>query len=94
MKSQIIDVDCCSKRGDVEMRHVQRPLVLAQNTAEFKFNFQMISGGARHACSVAIQATDEVKAAALFRENWSAIEKLARKNLATNTARQIRLELA
>jgi hypothetical protein len=92
MKSQIIDVDCSSKSGDVQMRHVQQPMVLTQDTAEFKFNFQMISRGARHACSVAIRATDEVRAAALFRENWSAIEKLARKNLATNTAKQIRLE--
>jgi hypothetical protein len=76
------------------MRHVQRPFALAQDTAEFKFHFQMISGGARHACSVAIRAADEVKAVALFRENWPAIETLARKNLAINAAKEIRLNLA
>jgi hypothetical protein len=73
------------------MRHVQQVLALAQDTTEFRFNFQMISGGARHACCVAIRATDEAKAAALFRENWPAIEKLARKNLASNAANKIRL---
>jgi hypothetical protein len=76
------------------MRHVQQPFVPAQDTAEFRFNFQMISAGARHACSVTIRATDEVQAATLFRENWPAIEKLARKNVATNAARQLRLEQA
>jgi|KBSMisStaDraftv2_1062788.scaffolds.fasta_scaffold435425_1 hypothetical protein len=75
------------------MRHVQQPFAPAQDTAEFRFHFQMISGGARLACSVAIRATDEVKAAILFRENWSAIEKLARKNLAMNPEKGIRLHL-
>lgn len=74
------------------MRHVQ-PLVLAQDTAEFRLNFQMISSGARHACSVTIRATDAVQAATLFRENWPAIEELARKNLATSAAKDLRLQL-
>jgi hypothetical protein len=74
------------------MRHVQ-PLVLAQDTAEFRLNFQMISSGARHACSVTIRATDAVQAAVLFRENWPAIEELARKNLATRAAKDLRLML-
>jgi hypothetical protein len=73
------------------MRHVPRPLVLAQDTAEFRFSFQMISAGVRHACSVTIRATDEIQAATLFRENWSAIEELARKNLAINAAKEVRL---
>ena len=80
--------------GTSKMRHMQRPLVLAQDTAEFRFNFQMVSGGARHACSATIRATDAVQATALFRENWSAIEELARKNLAINAAKEIRLDLA
>jgi hypothetical protein len=75
------------------MRHLQQPFAPAQVTAEFSFHFQMISGGARHACSVAIRATDEIEAAILFRENWSAIEKLARKNLAMNAVKGIRLRL-
>jgi hypothetical protein len=75
------------------MRHVQQPLVLAQDTAEFKLNFQMISSGARHACCVTIRATDAVQAATLFRENWPAIEELARKNLATRAAKELRLNL-
>ena len=73
------------------MRHVQ-PLVLAQDTAEFRLNFQMISSGARHACSVTIRATDAVQAATLFRENWPAIEKLARKSLATRAAKELRFD--
>jgi len=73
------------------MRRVQ-PLVLAQDTAEFRLNFQMISSGARHACSVTIRATDAVQAATLFRENWPAIEELARKNLATSAAKELRFD--
>jgi hypothetical protein len=76
------------------MRHVQQPLTLAQSTAEFRFNFQMISAGARHACSVTIRAIDEVQAATFFRENWSVVEELARKHLAMNAAKEIRLDLA
>jgi hypothetical protein len=76
------------------MRHVQRPSVLAQDTSEYRFNFQMTSGRARHACCVAIRATDAVEAAALFRNNWSAIESLARKNLAINAAKEISLQMA
>ena len=75
------------------MRHVQQLSALAQDTGEFRFYFQMISGGTRHACSVAITATDEVRAATLFRENWSAIEQIARKNLAINAAKEVRLEV-
>ena len=75
------------------MRRVQ-PLVLAQDTAEFRLNFQMISSGARHACSVTIRATDAVQAATLFRENWPAIEELARKNLATSAAKELRFDAA
>ena len=73
------------------MRHVQ-PLVLAQGTAEFRLNFQMISSGARHACSVTIRATDAVQAATLFRENWPAIEELARKTVATSAAKELRFD--
>jgi len=73
------------------MRHVQ-PLVLVQGTADFRLNFQMISSGARHACSVTIRATDAVQAARLFRENWPAIEQLARKNLATSAAKELRFD--
>jgi len=76
------------------MRHVQQPVALAQNTAEFKFNFQMISAGARHACSITIRAIDEIQAATFFRENWSVIEELAHKHLAMNAAKEIRLDLA
>ena len=76
------------------MRHVQQPLTLAQSTAEFRFNFQMINAGARHACSVTIRAIDEVQAARFFRENWSVVEELARKHLAMNAAKEIRLDLA
>ena len=75
------------------MRHVQ-PLVLVQGTADFRLNFQMISSGARHACSVTIRATDAVQAATLFRENWPAIEQLARKNLATSAAKELRFDAA
>jgi len=76
------------------MRQEQQSLSPAQQAADFKFNFQMTDAGARHACSVTIQAASKVDAAIIFRENWSTIEKLARLNLAAKGHREIRLEAA
>ena len=75
------------------MRHVQQPLASGQDAADFKFHFQMTFDGARHAFSVIISANNKAGAVTLFRENWSAIEKLARENLLTNAEKAIRLQL-
>lgn len=76
------------------MRQEQPSLSPAQQAADFKINFQMTEAGARHACSVTIQAASKVDAVIIFRENWSTIEKLARLNLAAKNHSEIRLETA
>jgi hypothetical protein len=67
---------------------------IAQETADFTFNFQIMNLGARHACSVRVRATTRNEAASFYQQNWSEIEKLARKNLANSSARRklIRLD--
>jgi hypothetical protein len=67
--------------GSSSMRHEEQPTRLAQSTTEFKVNFQMSYMGARHACSTVIQASNEKEARALFLENWSTIEAIARERL-------------
>ncbi|WP_157449822.1 hypothetical protein [Bradyrhizobium sp. ARR65] len=75
------------------MRHEQQPLAFVQDAADFRINFQMTSGGARHACSVIIRASSKAGAATIFQENWSAIEKLARENLLASAEKAIRLQV-
>lgn len=75
------------------MRHEQIRLGLVRETAEFKFHFQLCRMGARHACSVAIHASDRDAAVAYFRQHWATIEKLAREGLADSTAIQQPLRL-
>jgi hypothetical protein len=74
------------------MRQEQRAIAAASSAVDFKFNFQVIDAGARHACSVIIQAISVHDATALFRANWPTIESLARRNLATDDRSNIRLE--
>jgi hypothetical protein len=61
--------------------------------ADFKIKFQMTDAGARHACSVTISAVDKVGADAIFRENWSTIEELARLNLSAKDRKETRLQV-
>jgi hypothetical protein len=76
------------------MRQEQRPIAAALSAVDFKFHFQMTIAGARHACSVTIQAVSVHDAAAIFRANWLTIENLALRSLAANNRSDIRLESA
>jgi hypothetical protein len=76
------------------MRQEQQSITAAPSAVDFKFRFQMTNAGARHACTVAIQALSEADAAAIFRANWLTIEELARRGLAANDRSEIRLETA
>ena len=76
------------------MRQEQQPIAAALSAVDFKFRFQMTNAGARHACSVTIQAINVHDAAAIFRANWPTIENLARRSLAANDLSEIRLEAA
>jgi hypothetical protein len=75
------------------MRHERQPLVPVQDAADFRFSFQMTNCGARHGCTVIIRARNKAGAKALFRENWSTIEKLTRETMLNNAERLIKLEL-
>jgi hypothetical protein len=76
------------------MRQEQRPIAAALSAVDFKFHFQMTIAGARHACSVTIQAVSVHDAAAIFRANWPTIEELARRSVVANDLSDIRLEAA
>jgi hypothetical protein len=76
------------------MRQEQQPIAAALSAVDFKFCFQMTNAGARHACSVTIQAVSVHDAAAIFRTNWPTIENLARRSLAVSDRSDIKLEAA
>jgi hypothetical protein len=80
------------QQGSGRMRHEQQSIAPAQSAADFTISFQMTNAGARHACSVTIQAASKADATAIFREKWLTIEKLARHRLAANNGQEIRLE--
>jgi hypothetical protein len=76
------------------MRQEQQSIAAALSAVDFKFNFQIADAGARHACSVTIQAVNVHDATATFRANWSTIDRLARRSLAANHRSDIRLDAA
>lgn len=45
--------------------------------------FQFANNGTRRACSLTIQADSANEAARIFRENWAAIEVMARDGVST-----------
>ncbi|MBR0795349.1 hypothetical protein JQ615_08110 [Bradyrhizobium jicamae] len=51
----------------------------------FIFYFQFASNGTRRACSLTIQADSANEAAKIFRENWTAIETMAREGVSAGT---------
>jgi hypothetical protein len=75
------------------VRHERQLLALTQETDDFNFGFQIAHLGARHACRVRVRATSKTQAAIFFRDNWSTIEALARKNLAKSPARSKLIKL-
>jgi hypothetical protein len=76
------------------MRHEQQAVAAELSAVDFRFNFQMTEAGARHACSVVIQAVNIHDATAIFRANWPTIERLARRSLSVRERNEIRLETA
>jgi hypothetical protein len=76
------------------MRQEQQAIAAELSAVDFKFNFQIIEAGARHACSVVIQAVSVHDATAIFRANWPTIEHLARRGFSVHERSEIRLETA
>ncbi|WP_338697369.1 MULTISPECIES: hypothetical protein [unclassified Bradyrhizobium] len=56
--------------------------------------FQLASNGTRRACSLTIQAESANEAARIFRENWSAIESMARDGVSTGVVGSAPVSLA
>jgi hypothetical protein len=82
------------QQGSDRMRQEQRSITAELSAVDFRFHFQMTNAGGRHACTVAIRAPSEADASAIFRANWFIIEDLARRGLAEENRREIRLEPA
>jgi len=56
--------------------------------------FQLASNVARRACSLTIQAESANEAARIFRENWTAIESMARDCVSTGMVGSAPVSLA
>jgi hypothetical protein len=59
----------------------------------YTFHFQISTSGSRQACSVRVQAPSHKDATHFFRQNWPAIEAMARENLANASAGSGPLEI-
>ncbi len=55
------------------------------DSSGYVFYFQLASNGTRRACSLTIQAASANEAAQIFRENWTAIETMAREGVSAAT---------
>jgi hypothetical protein len=51
----------------------------------YVLHFQLASNGTRRACSLTIHAESANEAAKIFRENWTAIESMARDGVSEGT---------
>jgi hypothetical protein len=52
-------------------------------SAGYTFFFQIADDGGRRACRVKVDAANMQEATALFRQNWPAIESMARDSIKT-----------
>ena len=68
------------------MRQQRTPDNGVGETVGYTFFFQIANDGCRRACCVKVDAENIEKASALFRENWSVIEGMARDEIRTSTA--------
>jgi hypothetical protein len=55
-------------------------------TTGYTFFFQIANDGGRRACCVKVDAGNMQEASALFRQNWSIIEEMARDGIRTNAS--------
>jgi hypothetical protein len=63
------------------MRQERAPTNGNGESGGYTFFFQIASEGGRRACSVKVDASDIHEASALFRQNWSVIESMARDGI-------------
>jgi hypothetical protein len=63
------------------MRQERIPVKGDGQSVGYTFFFQIANDGERRACCVKVDAPDIHEASALFRQNWSAIETMARDGI-------------
>jgi hypothetical protein len=69
------------KMGGHQMRRDDQPIKQDSEAVGFNFHFQIANGSGRKACSVQVQACNFHDATDFFRQNWPAIELMARESL-------------
>ena len=67
------------------MRTENLPTTHNGETAGFTFFFQIANKGRRQACSIRVEAPSMREATAVFRQNWSLIETMARDEISTKS---------
>jgi hypothetical protein len=68
------------------MRPERTPDKGDRETTGYSFFFQIANDGGRRACCVKVDAGNMQEASALFRQNWSIIEGMARDGIRTNAS--------
>jgi hypothetical protein len=66
------------------MRRERTPDKGGGGTIGYSFFFQIANDGGRRACCVKVDAENMEEASALFRQNWSVIEGMARDGIKTD----------
>jgi hypothetical protein len=67
------------------MRRERRPTSEDAETATYTFYFQIANKGGRQAGSIKVQAANIHEATTFFRQNWLAIESMARDGLVSGS---------
>lgn len=67
------------------MRQERTPINGEGESAGYTFFFQIASQSGRRACCVKVDALNIEEASALFRQNWSVIETMARDSINSKT---------
>jgi hypothetical protein len=67
------------------MRHEQMPVDIDGESTGYTFFFQIAHNGGRQACGVEVKASNSQEATTIFRQNWPAIESMARDGIHTRT---------
>jgi hypothetical protein len=63
------------------MRKERKPISGDGESVGYTFFFQIANDGGRRACCVKVDALNIQEASVLFRQNWSAIESMARDGI-------------
>ena len=75
------------------MRHEQMPVDIDGDSTGYTFFFQMAHNGGRQAFGVEVKASNSQEATTIFRQNWPAIELMARNSIKTRAVDERVLKL-